>query len=226
MYYDGNLISSVLFDMDGVIVNSMSFHVASWKQVFREEGITLEDIDIYKREGMSGLESIRDIFIEKGHEAPSDEKLSELIARKHEFFNADSISLYKESPDILSFLDSNGIKLALVTGSVRRSVERMIPKEVSSLFSAIITADDVVKGKPHPEPYLKAVENLDTRSERCLVIENAPMGIKSAKASGIKCFAVETTLSGSYLSEADMVFDNHGNLFSYIRNLVVEKTDG
>ncbi len=79
-----------------------------------------------------------------------------------------------------------------------------------------MTADDVKKGKPDPEPYLKALHHLGSKPESSVVIENAPMGIRSAKSAGLTCYAIETSLSGEYLHEADLVFHNHQALFAFL----------
>ena len=85
-------------------------------------------------------------------------------------------------------------------------------------ITCIVTADDVINTKPHPEPYLKAVFKLGIPAENSIVIENAVLGVKSAKAAGCKCYALETTLTGDYLQEADMVFSNHEALYLFLKN--------
>ena len=96
---------------------------------------------------------------------------------------------------------------------------------LSSIFSAIITSDDVSFGKPNPEPYIKALNKLNLSSHQCIVIENAPLGIEAAKSAGITCFALETTLDRSYLTNADETFDSHLSLLNKINDLF-EKNHG
>ena len=71
-----------------------------------------------------------------------------------------------------------------------------------------MSGDDSVRGKPHPDPYLNAATKLGVLPQECLVIENAPLGIKSAKRAGIYCIAICSTLDKSYLSEADKIVEN------------------
>ena len=210
----------ILFDMDGVIVDSMRHHADGWRTVFRENcGIELSREDIFKREGMSGLSSIVDIFVEKGMAVPAERELIELREKKLELFEQNEIQLFPEMRGILELLDSKNIGIGLVTGSLRRSVQHVLKDDILRYFEAVITVDDISLGKPHPEPYLIGIERLGMKKKYVLAVENAPMGIASAKGAGIDCFAVETTLGGDYLNGADMVFKNHRDLYGYFRDL-------
>ena len=95
----------------------------------------------------------------------------------------------------------------------------MLPVKIFNLFNAIVSVDDVINGKPHPEPYLKAIDILKCDPKYALVIENAPLGIESAKKAGLDCFAIETTLPGSYLKNADRIFKSHRLLFEYFKEM-------
>jgi beta-phosphoglucomutase len=213
-------LQSIMFDMDGVILDSMPVHAASWIRAFREHGLILDDMDIYRREGMSGPDSVRDIFLEKGLSAPDDSQLAGLVELKRGYFSFDSIPLFEGVREMLEFLKRDGMKLALVTGSPRSLMERIVPESALSCFSVSVTADDVKRGKPDPEPYLKALHHLNSRPENSVVIENAPMGIRSAKSAGLVCYAIETSLPGEYLNEADLVFHDHQSLFSFLRKRI------
>ena len=210
-------IRAVLFDMDGVITDSMGLHEYAWRNAFKEIGLILDSHDIFRREGMSGIASVRDIFLEKGIEPPDDIQLENLINRKHFHFKGE-IDLFPHVDQIISYLSKRRIKLALVTGSHRSNVERIIPVTLLEKFSAIVTSDDVVNGKPDPESYERAMELLECTTDDCVVIENAPMGIKSAKNARLKCLAIETTLPQEYLSGADIIFSDHRSLFEYLKS--------
>ena len=213
-------IESILFDMDGVIVDSMRNHADAWKEVLGELGIELDDIDVFKREGMSGKSSIEDIFREKGLVPPEETEFEKIIRRKHEIFENNSFDLFPHAEEMLNYFSGRSILLALVTGSLLRSVKYLLSDKVLSLFNIIITAEDVSKGKPDPEPYRKALQALNVAPETSIVIENAPMGILSAKKAGIKCYALGTTLPLDYLKSADKVFIDHKSLFDHLKNVV------
>ena len=118
--------------------------------------------------------------------------------------------------DIIELVKSRKLKTGLVTGSLRRSVDYMLKDDLLSYFDIVVAVDEIVDGKPHPEPYLKAMDKLESNSDEVLVIENAPLGITSAKKAGADCFAIETTLESRYLKDADRIFKNHEALLKYL----------
>ena len=213
-------IESVLFDMDGVVVDSMEQHADAWIRVLGEQGHVLDCIDIYRREGMSGRDSIIDIFHDKGAACPGDEEMARLIEKKLSLFDYDAVRLFPAVEGMLRYLRSRNVSLALVTGSLRSSVLRVLPGSIISLFGSIITADDVARGKPHPEPYLAAMERLGALGKKTVAVENAPQGIRSARGAGIECLAVGTTLPEEYLAGASRIFKNHGELMDYFRSVL------
>jgi beta-phosphoglucomutase len=99
-------------------------------------------------------------------------------------------------------------KLALVTGTRLEVVNKVLQMGLENIFKVIVTGEMVNKGKPNPEPYMNAVDELNARKEDCIVIENAPAGITSAKGAGLTCFAVQTSLSEEYLQDADKIFQD------------------
>ncbi len=205
--------------MDGVIVDSMEYHAESWKKTFSDYGIEISKLELFKREGMSGLSSILDVVGEKGVEIPDKHEQKRLLEKKLQIFESYEIHAFPLVSEILNHLSSRNIKLGLVTGSIKRSVNHVLPHEINHLFNVIVSVDDVVNGKPHPEPYLKAIDMLKCDPECTLVIENAPLGIESAKKAGLDCFAIETTLPDSYLKNADRIFKSHRLLFEYFNEM-------
>ena len=100
-----------------------------------------------------------------------------------------------------------------MTGSARSVVdESLVPTGIVGLFDAIVTGDEVTNGKPDPEPYRTVAGRLGLSPSECLVIENAPLGIQSARAAGMRCLALETTLPAGRLPQADRVFSSAGDL--------------
>jgi beta-phosphoglucomutase-like phosphatase (HAD superfamily) len=110
----------------------------------------------------------------------------------------------------------NKFQLAVVTGSERVTVESFMDKFFPGIFDVIVSGEDVHYGKPYPEPYLKAVDLLGIEKEECLVVENAPMGVESAKRAGLYCVGVPTYVSPNKLSQADIVLKDHSSLTDYL----------
>ncbi len=213
-------VQAILFDMDGVIVDSMKIHADSWKTVLSEYRLTLENIDIFRREGMSGRASVEDIFRERGVPVPDEIEFDRLMLRKHELFESHMPVVYPLIKTMIEYVKSRDVAIGLVTGSLKRSVVHVLPDGILTAFDSIISADDVVNGKPDPEPYLKCLESLNRGRDEALVIENAPMGIRSAKGAGLYCVALETTLPAGYLAGADMVLSDHMELYRYLREIL------
>jgi beta-phosphoglucomutase len=115
---------------------------------------------------------------------------------------------------IFAFLKQKGISTAIVTGASRARITEHLDAGIASQVTALVTADDVTHTKPHPEPYLKAVTKLNLSPKNCIVVENAILGIESAKAANCKCFALETTLTKTDLRQADEVFSTHKDLLT------------
>jgi len=201
-------VQSMIFDMDGVITNTMPDHYRSWKAIFKREGIRVSYEDIYKREGQPGLSSVKEIFGE--HKKQYDKKTAARILKRKEilFKKIVKIRFITGARTFLKELHKNNIRLALVTGTSRHEVYQILPASLRDLFSVIVTGNDVRHGKPHPEPYLRSLNGLKIKPSKAIVIENAPFGIRSAKRAGLRCLALSTSLPKQYLNEADMVFSS------------------
>jgi len=199
-------VKAVIFDMDGVITHTMPDHYRAWRKVYANEGIDVTPLDIYLREGQRGITSVQDILLSKNLPY-NEEKGLELLRKKETLFK--EIVKDRFIPGTRNFLKSlarSGLTLALVTGTARHELNRILPEHLRRLFSIIVTADDVKIGKPDPEPYLFALRRLNISARDAIVIENAPFGIQSAKAAGIRCLALETSLPRTYLKGADAIF--------------------
>ena len=201
-------IKAALFDMDGVITDTMPFHFQAWQKVLGDEGVDVNHLDIYSREGQRGMTSVQEIF-ETYQKPYTDQKAIDILKKKEVLFK--QIVQTRFIPGILDFLKrlrNEQITLALVTGTSRHELLEILPKDVRSLFEVIVTGTDVKNGKPDPEPYLLALEKLDLTAEEAIVFENAPFGIQAANAAGLKCLALATSLPKSHLCAATAVFSS------------------
>jgi len=196
----------VIFDLDGVLLDTMGYHFNAWERAFREVGIRVERLEIYLREGEKGAVTARLIMEERGR-VPSEEDVSQLLARKEKIFKEIAkVKLFPEAEQLVDSLWGRGYQLGLVTGTSRGEVEKILPQELREKFGVIVTGDILSKGKPHAEPYLVALKGLGLSPDEVVVIENAPYGIRSAKGAGLFCMGLTTSLGAEYLKEADMVF--------------------
>ncbi|AFC99590.1 haloacid dehalogenase superfamily, subfamily IA, variant 3 with third motif having DD or ED [Methanocella conradii HZ254] len=203
------LYRAVLFDMDGVIADTMPLHYEAWRRAFEAFGVHVDKMDVYLREGMTTMEMGKDIARSKGMEL-SEGELNSIVELKTRIFNElvdSSVRLYEGVPETLTMLRNNGMKLALVTGSRRTSAMAVLKKVgLEGAFDAIVAAEDVRRGKPDAEPYLVAMRAVDVPALNCVVVENAPLGIRAARAAKVGyIIAIATTLDEAHLKEADEV---------------------
>jgi HAD superfamily hydrolase (TIGR01509 family) len=209
-------MNSVIFDMDGVIVDGMPYHIESWKKALSTVGISVTDLEIYLMEGMTGEETIKEL-INKKNKSLSDESIRSVLKLKRKIFNdIFTVKLMKGSKELLLELHRLNYRLALVTGTRLEVVKKVLQMGLDDVFKIVITGEMVSNGKPNPEPYLKAVNELGINKEDCLVVENAPAGITSAKNAGLTCFAVQTSLPGEYLKGADKIFQSIDELSAFL----------
>jgi beta-phosphoglucomutase len=201
-------VKAVIFDLDGVITNTMPDHYRVWKTIFAQQGIYLSRFDIYQREGQPGLVTVREIFQEHTKAFSLKKAKRILIQKEKQFKKIVKQRFIVGARRFLRDLYRKDITLALVTGTSRHEVHRILPKSLFKLFDVVVTGSDVKHGKPHPEPYRQALKKLKIKKSDAVVIENAPFGIQSARAARLKCFAIETSLPKKYLKGADRIFSS------------------
>jgi beta-phosphoglucomutase len=202
---------AILLDMDGVVLDSPPLHLLTWQRTLAPLGIELRAEDLFPLEGMpTEVTAQRLLTFLEAESFQEGEEAGRLAARKRALFREMFHPTFVPGiVPLLYDLRGRGYRLGLVTGSARNVVdESLAPTGVTTLFDAIVTGDDVSQGKPDPEPYRTAAAQLGLPPDECLVVENAPLGIRSAKAAGMGCVALETTLSAERLAEAgaDRVF--------------------
>ncbi len=197
------MIKAILLDFDGVLVNSMSYHVRAWQMIFQDLNIAVQPDDVLLTEGCRSIELARQVL--KRHSVNlSASEVDDLVDRKQNLYR--KITRAELIPAARPFLEGArelGVLRGLVTGTPRLNVNKMLSSDVQGLFDVIITGDDVENGKPDPEGYRLAARELRVEPSACLVVENAPLGIKAAKRAGMRVAALATTLRRSYLQEAD-----------------------
>ena len=166
-------------------------------------GIDLASEDYYPLEGTNLYQLAKKLFALHKLNG-GDEK--ELVNNKEKFYlDTNTFVLYPGVVELLNVIKSNNIKLGLVTARLRNSLNSTAPLEFLKIFDSIITGNDTNEGKPSPQPFLKAAKKLGVMPEECIAVENAPLGVASARSAKIYCIAICNTVENSYLSEANEV---------------------
>jgi len=210
-------IKGVLFDMDGVLIDSMPEHYRAWSMALGEAGMEVSEEEIYRREGEKGEVTARDML--KAHGIMITKKrVRHLLDRKEEIFRTSSvIRPFSNAETVVAAVASLGLPLGLVTGTSAGEMAKVLPEEIRRHFAVFVTGDQVRRGKPNPEPYLKGIFGLGIQPGQTLVVENAPYGIQSAKAAGAVCVAIRSYLSDEHLAGAHFLLDGLDELEPFLR---------
>lgn len=184
-----------LFDMDGVLYNSMPYHAIAWKKCMKAYGIDMTEHEAFLYEGMRGVETIKIVAGRQWKREISDEEAQMMYQKKsEEYAKFPTAELIDGVKDLQKFLVEMGIKVGIVTGSGQFSLINRILNDFKGLVSPdiIVTANDVNHGKPEPDPYIKGMEKGGCTPQETIVIENAPLGVQAGKAAGCFTIAVNT----------------------------------
>lgn len=206
------MIKAIIFDFDDTLVDADTLHIEAWEKTLVDHNIkNFDDFRSLRAEKMMGKSSLHNaqLIVEhyKINTTPEDffhkktKIFIELITRLKLLPGAiHSLKLFKKA----------GLKLAIATGSPKEYIEKALKQfKIFNYFTTIITSEDVSKGKPDPETYLKACQELRLLPKECLVIEDATAGVESAKAAGCKCIAIPNkNVSTQDYSQADLVLDS------------------
>lgn len=210
--------------MDGVLFDSMPLHAIAWERVMSRYGLPFTAHDTYINEGRTGESVIDEAFMTTQHRHATPEEVRVIYNEKTELFHhlGDARPIAGVA-EVLRYVQAQGYQIWIVTGSAQQSLFDKLETYFPNVFTRerMITAWDVKRGKPDPEPYLKAWERSGLPKEECAVVENAPMGVQSGKAAGLTVYAVNTgilTRDDLQQAGADRVFDNMRQLLDYLQN--------
>lgn len=213
-------LKGIFFDMDGVLFDSMRLHTKAWMQTFDEHNFPIPEEEIFLNEGSTALATVKRMYKKYRNEEVSAEFTEEFKVRKHKLMeNYPDSPVMEHMPELLTSMTREGIDCWVVTGSAQQILLGRLEREYrGSIFrEKMITAHDVSIGKPNPEPYLKAIKKSGYSVSQAIVVENAPMGIESAKAAGLFVVAINTgPLDAQVLKEAgaDIVLSGSRELAS------------
>lgn len=142
-----NKIKAVLFDMDGILIDSMPYHFISWFEVMREHNIRITPFEIYEKEGEKS-ETCVEYFFKRNNRKITKKLVSQITKKRTEIFNRYlKPYIFDGVEDILLKLKKDGYKIAIVTGSRKADAVRMLPEKIFNLFDAIVSSDIVKSGK-------------------------------------------------------------------------------
>ncbi|MGC3977684.1 MAG: HAD-IA family hydrolase [Paludibacteraceae bacterium] len=227
--FQGFNLKAVYFDMDGVLFDSMRYHAEAWEKAMNESGLPFTCYDAYLNEGSTGTATINSIFVKLNGREASEEEKKDIYALKTKYFEEFGEPLRMPyAYEVLHKLKEKGLKVMVVTGSAQPLLIESLTTHFPNIFTKqdIISAFDVTHGKPHPEPYLKALQKAGVQPWEAIVIENAPMGVQASSGAKIFTIGVNTgPLDPELLSNngANLVLDSMQELYEKWDLLHVEK---
>jgi len=186
---------AVLFDMDGVLFNSMPFHARAWFETASDHQLISTPEDFYLFEGRTGEGTINELFQRTFQRNATQKEIQEIYKQKADLFNKyNDGEAMNGASEVLEAVKKWNLQTVVVTGSGQHSLIEKLNHSFPGIFDRkkMVTAYDVKYGKPHPEPYLMGLEKVGAKPNEAIVVENAPMGVEAAKAAHIFTIAVNT----------------------------------
>ena len=210
-------MKAVIFDMDGVIIDSEPIHFEVDMQTMREFSVNISKDELNKYVGTTNEYMLNDLInkykIQKSIKEILEYKMELTIRRIKET----KINAISGIPELLISLKHNNIKTAIGSSSPKELIITVIEKfQLGKYFDCIVSGDEVKEGKPKPDIYLEVSKRIGVNPEECIVIEDSRNGVLAAKNAGMKCFGFRNVNSGNQdLSKADIIVDS-------IRNIDIE----
>jgi beta-phosphoglucomutase len=188
-----SVIKAVIFDLDGVIVDTAHYHFIAWQRLAAELGIAFTEKENERLKGVSRMRSL-EIILEIGGVTLSHEKMEELATKKNGWFveYIEAIrpeEIFKGVREMLQSLRAKGYRVALASSSKNaETVLRLL--QIKDLFDAVVDGTMITHSKPDPEIFLLAAKKIGVDPSQCIVFEDAEAGVESALAAGMKCVGV------------------------------------
>lgn len=207
----------VLFDMDGVLYDSMPNHGVAWQRAMKEFGIHFTLEDSYATEGARGVDTIRKYAkAQLGKELSEEEAQQMYDVKAHYFHEMSEAKVFDGVVDLMQKIKASGLKIGIVTGSAQLPLIERVTRDFGEFVSKdqITTAYDVKRGKPNPDPYLMGLKKAGNYlPEEGIVVENAPLGVHAGSAAG--CYTV--AINSGPLADSVLLNEGANILFPTIR---------
>ena len=216
---------AVIFDMDGVLADTGPFHYESWVKMANEIGKTFKKSFFEATFGQQSVPITRELV---GINVDQNlvEKWAQLKEQYYREMVKDKIEPLPGVIDLIKNLKSMNFKLAVGSSGPPDNVKLLLSSlKIELFFDTIITAEEIQNGKPSPDVFLLAAQNINVKPQNCLVIEDAPVGVEAANRANMKCIALTTTHDIDELRSADMIVKDLSfvNVNSIINLLNIKK---
>ncbi len=208
----------VLFDMDGVLYDSMPNHAKAWQRAMTEFGIVFTAEDAYATEGARGVDTVRKYAKDQlGKELTEDEAAEMYQLKAHYFHEMPTTNIFDGVKELMLKIQNSGLKIGIVTGSGQRQLINRLLSDFKDFIdeTQVTTAFDVKRGKPNPDPYLMGLQKAGNFApHEGIVVENAPLGVRAGVTAG--CFTV--AINTGPLPDSVLLNEGANTLFDTIRD--------
>lgn len=211
------MITTVIFDMNGVITDDEDLHELATQKAFATVGLEITP-EIYRQYCLGRTDAAAFVDLIRDFQLKNQE-VAALIADKSVVYQAliaDNLKVYPGVVALIEKLHQN-YTLALTTSSTFAEVQTVVGQlQLKNHFKVIVSSKDVKRGKPDPEPYLLTAEKLGVSSSNCLVIEDSENGVRSAVAAGMTCIGIPNTEKRDKLTQAHYIIDDYSELTDHL----------
>lgn len=208
----------VLFDMDGVLYDSMPNHAKAWQRAMTEFGIVFTAEDAYATEGARGVDTVRKYAKKQlGKELTEDEAAEMYQLKAHYFHEMPTTNIFDGVKELMLKIQNSGLKIGIVTGSGQRQLINRLLSDFKDFIdeTQVTTAFDVKRGKPNPDPYLMGLQKAGNFApHEGIVVENAPLGVRAGVTAG--CFTI--AINTGPLPDSVLLNEGANTLFDTIRD--------
>jgi beta-phosphoglucomutase family hydrolase len=199
-------LQGLLWDLDGVLADTGEFHFQSWNKALNEFGIPFTRTFFQSHFGQNNRSTLALLL----GETPTPELLTEISDRKEQYFRSLTRGQVQLLPGVRQWLDSfsqAGVKMAIASSAPQENIEVLVDElAIRNYFDALISGH-LLPGKPEPDVFLQAAQQIGASPASCVVIEDSIAGIQAARRAGMKCLAVTTTNPPEALQNADWIVE-------------------
>lgn len=202
------MIKAIIFDMDGVLYNSIPMHLKLWKDIFNKRNIPF-NLKIFEEYNGNCSKDIAKKLIKKFNLDQTPEEIFNEKLKKEISIRDKMVNLFPETIPLLKKLKEKNIKIGIATGALPHTIEYVKKRfNIDSYCDTFVQRDDVKKGKPEPDLFLLAAKNLKIVPDECAVVEDAPNGIVAANKANMTSIAITNTSPKESFKDADYIINN------------------